>query len=159
MSGSPYNNIFTVPSEPTTLSMTISLMVYRYYFILHTRSKYLYIFPLSFIFTYWSVGTTQWELLFFAQPFFFYISLGLVTNCNWMIPISQSKIILCIFSDGLWIMHMLCGRRRCSWCNGYCRMDSATRVQMLDETDCISHSTNTIGKSMNPIILPPAMGK
>ena len=31
------------------------------------------------------------------------------------------------------------------------------RVQMLDETDCISHSTNTFAKSMNPIILPPAM--
>ena len=36
---------------------------------------------------------------------------------------------------------------------------SATRVQILDETDCISHSTNTLGKGMNPIILPPAMGK
>ena len=35
----------------------------------------------------------------------------------------------------------------------------ATRVQILDETDCISHSTNTLGKGMNPIILPPAMGK
>ena len=29
----------------------------------------------------------------------------------------------------------------------------------LDETDCISHSTNTLGKGMNPIILPTAMGK
>ena len=29
----------------------------------------------------------------------------------------------------------------------------------LDETDCLSHSTNTLGKGMNPIILPPAMGK
>ena len=29
----------------------------------------------------------------------------------------------------------------------------------LDETDCISHSTNTLGKGMNPIILPPTMGK
>ena len=28
-----------------------------------------------------------------------------------------------------------------------------------DEADCISHSTNTLGKGMNPIILPPAMGK
>ena len=28
-----------------------------------------------------------------------------------------------------------------------------------DETDCISHSTNTLGKGMNPIIIPPAMGK
>ena len=32
-------------------------------------------------------------------------------------------------------------------------------VQILDETDCISHSANTLGKGMNPIILPPAMGK
>ena len=29
----------------------------------------------------------------------------------------------------------------------------------LDETDCISHSTNTLGKGMNPNILPPPMGK
>ena len=26
-------------------------------------------------------------------------------------------------------------------------------------TDCISHSTNTLGKGMNPIILLPTMGK
>ena len=38
-------------------------------------------------------------------------------------------------------------------------MDTVTQVQILDETDCISHSTNTLGKGMNPIILPPAMGK
>ena len=25
--------------------------------------------------------------------------------------------------------------------------------------NCISHSTNILGKGMNPIILPPAMGK
>ena len=29
----------------------------------------------------------------------------------------------------------------------------------MDETDCISHSTNTFGKGMNPNILPPAMSK
>ena len=34
-----------------------------------------------------------------------------------------------------------------------------TEVQILDEADCISHSTNTLGKGMNPIILPPAMSK
>ena len=27
-------------------------------------------------------------------------------------------------------------------------MDTVTRVQMLDETDCISHSTNTLGQGM-----------
>ena len=31
--------------------------------------------------------------------------------------------------------------------------------QILDETECISHSTNTLGKGMNPIILPLAMDK
>ena len=38
-------------------------------------------------------------------------------------------------------------------------MDTATRGQILDETDCISHSINTLGKGMNPIILSPVMGK
>ena len=38
-------------------------------------------------------------------------------------------------------------------------MDTATRVQILDEADCISYSTNTLGKGMNPVILPPSMGK
>ena len=27
------------------------------------------------------------------------------------------------------------------------------------QANCTSHSTNTLGKGMNPIILPPAMGK
>ena len=34
-----------------------------------------------------------------------------------------------------------------------------TQVQILDKTNCASHSTNSLGKGMNPIILPPAMGK
>ena len=38
-------------------------------------------------------------------------------------------------------------------------MDKAARIQILDETDSISHSSNTLGRGMNPIILPPAMGK
>ena len=38
-------------------------------------------------------------------------------------------------------------------------MSSWQLHQILDETDCISHCTNTLGKGMNPVILPPAMGK
>ena len=45
-----------------------------------------------------------------------------------------------------------------SWLSSW-EMDTASRVQILDETDGISHSTNILGKGMNPIILPPAMGK
>ena len=37
-------------------------------------------------------------------------------------------------------------------------MVTATPVQILDDTDSISHSTNTLAKDMNPIILPPSMG-
>ena len=36
---------------------------------------------------------------------------------------------------------------------------SATQVQILDWVDCILLSTNTLGKGMNPIILPLAVGK
>ena len=38
-------------------------------------------------------------------------------------------------------------------------MNTTTRVQILVEAVCISHSANILAKSMNPIILPPAMGK
>ena len=50
---------------------------------------------------------------------------------------------------------------RCPWCNGYRRRKwtQRTRVQILDVTDCVSHSTNTLGNCMNPITLTPAMGK
>ena len=41
---------------------------------------------------------------------------------------------------------------RCSWCNGY-----SHRKWTSDKAVCISHSTNTLGKGMNPAILPPAM--
>ena len=34
-----------------------------------------------------------------------------------------------------------------------------TQVQILDETIFISHSANILGKSMNPIIFIPALGK
>ena len=38
-------------------------------------------------------------------------------------------------------------------------MGTVTQVQILDDAVCISQSTDTLGKGMNPTILPPAMGK
>ena len=69
------------------------------------------------------------------------------TRCYWTL---QMSVIVTNEDNG-----------RCPWCNSYrCRgMDTATRVQILDETDCISHSTTTFAKGMNPIILPQAMDK
>ena len=37
---------------------------------------------------------------------------------------------------------------------GVMKMDSVTRVQILNETECISHNVNTLGKGMNATILP-----
>ncbi len=33
-------------------------------------------------------------------------------------------------------------------------MDTVTRVQILNDTDCSSHSTNTLGKGMNHLFYP-----
>ena len=38
-------------------------------------------------------------------------------------------------------------------------MDTAILVQIMYEADCISLSTNILGKGMDPIILLPDMGK
>ena len=39
------------------------------------------------------------------------------------------------------------------------KVDSAIQVQILDDTVSISHSINTLWKSMNPSIFPPAKDK
>ena len=39
------------------------------------------------------------------------------------------------------------------------KMDTTTRVQILDKVVCISHSTNSLQKGMSPIILFPVMGR
>ena len=38
-------------------------------------------------------------------------------------------------------------------------MNSEDGVQIVDETVGIPHSTNTLGKGLNPNFLPPAIGK
>ena len=38
-------------------------------------------------------------------------------------------------------------------------MDTVTRVKILDQAVCISHSTNTLKKGAYPVIITPAMGE
>ena len=38
-------------------------------------------------------------------------------------------------------------------------MGMETEVQILNEFECISQSTNNLGKGMNSVILPPAKSK
>ena len=49
----------------------------------------------------------------------------------------------------------------CLWCSRYRRRKWTQRHEFKSWMRLIafSHSTNTLGKGMNPIILPPAMGK
>ena len=51
--------------------------------------------------------------------------------------------------------------RMCPWCNGYRRRNWTRRHEFKSwmRLIFISHCTNTLVKGMNPIILPPAMGK
>ena len=65
-----------------------------------------------------------------------------------LIPVKTAVIkdsillVICLFPRGVMVI-----------------MDTATRVQILYKTDYIPHNTKTLGKGMNPIILPPDMGK
>ena len=38
-------------------------------------------------------------------------------------------------------------------------MDFVTRVQNLDEVVCVLLHANILGKGINPVVLPPAIGK
>ena len=62
--------------------------------------------------------------------------------------ITKFKIVYLISQNLIW---------KCSWCNGYRRRKWTRRHKFQSWTRQIafSHSTNTLGKGMNPIILPP----
>ena len=50
---------------------------------------------------------------------------------------------------------------RCLWCNGYRRWKWTQQHEFKSLTRLIAFhiALNTLGKDMNPIIIPPAMGK
>ena len=61
-----YKLLWTIPSSPTIIIITVTFMFYRFFSSL-ANSKYLSIFSLSFIFILWSAETAksiQWQVLF-----------------------------------------------------------------------------------------------
>ena len=68
--------------------------------------------------------------------------------------VSQNRCNPLIYGRCPW-----CNVNLCPWCNGLRKWTLWHKFKSWTETDCISHSTNTLRKGMNPIILPPAMGK
>ena len=91
----------TVPSEPTTIGITDTFMFNSFFFLFFfsslTKSKYLSILLLSFIFTLWSTRMAKsswWQVLFFL----------LITPWSGLLPwvrlsvcISKSRRILSFF--------------------------------------------------------------
>ena len=75
--------------------------------------------------------------------------------------LSSEAVVMMLFSHMLQQYTYICLiiTRQCPWCNGYRRRNWTRQHEFKSWTDCISHSTNTLGKGMNPIILPPAMVK
>ena len=53
------------------------------------------------------------------------------------------------------VTYMFAYKRRCPWCNGY-RRRNWTRHEFKSWTDCISHSTNTLGKGYESNYSPPS---
>ena len=84
-------------------------------------------------------------------------SLALIILFNiCLLTVTWLKVLLLFNSNNSAVIILI---NRCPWCNGYRRRNWTRRHEFKSWTDCISHSTNTLGKGMNPIILPPAMGK
>ena len=85
-------------------------------------------------------------------------SLNILSNNNYQASSQKFRQIISMFLA--WhIFNFYKYHMRCPWCNGYRRRNWTWRHEFKSWTDCISHSTNTLGKGMNPMILPPAMGK
>ena len=75
-----------------------------------------------------------------------------VIQCSHRSDINKLFLWRCPWKLFLW---------RCPWCNCYRRRKWTRWLEFKSWTRLIafSDSTNTLGKGMNPIILPPAMGK
>ena len=107
-----------VPSAPTTISITVTLMFHSF-FSSPARSKYLSIFSLSFIFTVWSAGTVKSlrsVVLFFiiidlqgsgqdlaGIPFFISKSLGIL-----YVSFSRTVSSLCLYHLVVWSNFIWC---------------------------------------------------
>ena len=104
---------------------------------------------------YSAAPPTDWDCL----CMFYQIRIGCNTRSIFKTVFNRFDFRAFLIQD--WSLYWPIAIARCPWCNGYRRKKWIRRheFKILDETDCISHSTNTLGKGMNPIILPPAMGK
>ena len=87
--------------------------------------------------------------------------LGMTLNCIWRWGSSSGDLVSIEYSLIAIIPKSTLGYNliRCPWCNGYRPRKWTQRHEFKSWTRLIafSHSTNTLGKGMNPIILPPAM--
>ena len=120
--------------------------------------------------TPWRLYAFTWSYLDWNKDRTYYSrsckQINVLSSTPWWTNQNQFHIIVNPSSviSGKYLDRKLCINkifRRCPWCNGYRRRKWTRRHEFISWRKLIafSHSTNTLGKGMNPIILPPAMGK
>ena len=127
------------------LKLILSHSVKQFQVLLHITNKS--IKDLTFVYTQLNDQTVLFHTIPFSISYLFALSLN----------VKQFYITALRVRVDMGAMAIKEGVRVVKWLSSL-EMDTATRVQILAETDCISHSTNILGKGMNPIIFPPAMG-
>ena len=93
VSSSYTNTLVTVPSAPVTIGITVTFM-FRSFFISLARSRYLFLFSLSFRFT-----QPERQSLLFGRFIFFFLTItrsGRLVEIRWSVCSSKSKWILYI---------------------------------------------------------------
>ena len=130
-SSSPCTNLsVTIPRAPITIGITITYMLHSFFSVLKQGlDTYLTFRFCFFSFALWSTGMTK----------------------------STIRQVLSL----LLLLLLLTITKRCPWSNGYRRRKWTRRHEFKSWTRLIAFhmSTITLGKGMNQIILPPAMGK
>ena len=100
-SSNPFTNfLWFVPSAPTTIGITITFMC-DFFFSSLGRSKYLYLFSLSFISPLWSFGTAKPTI----RQVLFFLLLIITRSCRltetrWLVCISNPREFCASHSSG-----------------------------------------------------------
>ena len=174
MSSSPFNqHLRIVPYAPVTVLPSASCSIV---FSFLAKSAYLSLFSISVIFTLWSARTVKFNI---HQVHFLLLTItrsGRHAEITGSVWISKSQRRLCVYffktDSGLCIYYLFV------WSNFSFLHNSQwitlpTRGVMVKAMSCgivvrefvlqsryyIHFRANTLGKGMNPLILPPAMGK
>ena len=159
-----------------------SLFIFHNIFSSLARSKYLSLFSFSLIFTLWSVETAKSTIQQDPSLFFFVVFVVVVDNHLVWSSVRDHVICLYLKTAGKWLYLILPnGDSGCTLNLNFLHnslwitfpTQGCPRGVMVKAMNCgivvrefvlqsryyVHFRANTLGKGMNPLILPPAMGK